>query len=55
MRANQRGLGSHVANAGYMVRPGYAGQGIGTQLAEHSAVRHRTKGLVGLHIMHRFL
>lgn len=96
MRANQRGLGAHVANAGYMVRPGYAGQGIGTLLAEHSfgaaraagfeamqfnavvstneravalwqrlgftivgtvprAFRHRTKGLVDLHIMHRFL
>ncbi len=96
LRANQRGLGSHVANAGYMVRPGYAGRGIGTLLGEHSfasarsagfeamqfnavvstnvraialwqrlgftiigtvprAYRHRTLGLVDLHIMHRFL
>ncbi len=36
MRANQPGLGSHVANAGYMVRPDCAGRGVGTQLAEHS-------------------
>jgi ribosomal protein S18 acetylase RimI-like enzyme len=44
MRANQRGLGSHVANAGYMVRPGHAGRGIGTLLAEHSLVAARAAG-----------
>jgi L-amino acid N-acyltransferase YncA len=96
LKANHRGLGSHVANAGYMVRPGLDGRGIGFQLAEHSlaearaagfhamqfnavvstnhraialwqrlgfsivgtvpqAFRHPERGLVDLHIMHRFL
>jgi L-amino acid N-acyltransferase YncA len=96
VKANHRGLGSHVANAGYMVRPGLDGRGIGFQLAQHSlaearaagfqamqfnavvstnhraialwqrlgfsivgtvpqAFRHPERGLVDLHIMHRFL
>jgi GNAT superfamily N-acetyltransferase len=44
LRANQRGLGSHVANAGYMVRPEYAGRGIGALLAAHSFEAARTAG-----------
>ena len=36
MRANQRGRGAHVANAGYMVSPDCAGQGIGAAMGEHS-------------------
>ena len=36
IKANQPGLGSHVANAGYMVSPKYHGQGIGFTLAKHS-------------------
>ena len=44
LRANQRGLGSHVANAGYMVRPKYSGRGIGALLAEHSFVTARASG-----------
>lgn len=44
LRPNQRGLGSHVANVGYMVRPGHAGQGIGTLLGEHSFVAARAAG-----------
>ena len=36
LRANQRGLGSHVSNVGYMVRPGLGGRGIGWQLGQHS-------------------
>ena len=44
LRANQRGLGSHVANAGYMVRPEYSGRGIGTLLAEHSFAAARAAG-----------
>lgn len=33
--ANQRDLGSHVANASFMVAPGQQGQGIGTLLGSH--------------------
>lgn len=36
LKANQRGLGAHVANAGYMVRAGHSGRGVGTALGEHS-------------------
>jgi GNAT superfamily N-acetyltransferase len=44
LKANQRGLGSHVANAGFMVRPGLDGRGIGFQLGEHSLVQARAAG-----------
>ncbi|MBU6367911.1 MAG: GNAT family N-acetyltransferase [Gemmatimonadetes bacterium] len=44
LKANHRGLGSHVANAGYMVRPGLDGRGIGFQLAEHSLAEARAAG-----------
>ena len=43
-KANQRGLGSHVANAGYMVRPGFDGRGIGFRLGEHSLAQARAAG-----------
>lgn len=36
LKANQPGLGSHVANAGYMVHPQWQGQGIGAQMVQHS-------------------
>src|SRR6266496_3004253 len=35
LRANQPGLGSHVANAGFMVSPSARGRGIGRAMAEH--------------------
>jgi len=44
IRANQRGLGAHVANAGYMVHPNHAGRGIGQALCEHSLATARTAG-----------
>ena len=44
MRANQQGLGDHVANAGYMVRPGDAGRGVGAALCEHSLGEARAAG-----------
>lgn len=44
MRANQHGLGSHVANAGYMIRPGYFGRGLGYALGAHSLDVARAKG-----------
>jgi len=36
MRRNQPGLGSHVVNAGYMVKPEEQGRGIGRAMCEHS-------------------
>jgi ribosomal protein S18 acetylase RimI-like enzyme len=35
MKANQPGLGSHVANAGFMVAPSAQGRGIGRAMGEH--------------------
>ena len=35
LKANQPGLGSHVANAGFMVAPCAQGRGIGRVMAEH--------------------
>lgn len=44
IRPNQPGLGAHVANAGYMVRPDAFGGGIGTAMGEHSLVEARAAG-----------
>ena len=44
VRANQPGLGDHVANAGYMVRPGYDGRGIGAAMCAHSLDEARAAG-----------
>lgn len=35
LKANQPGLGAHVANAGFMVAPSVQGRGIGRSMAEH--------------------
>ena len=44
LRPNQPGLGAHVANAGYMVRPGAFGGGVGTAMGEHSLAEARAAG-----------
>ncbi|HEV2839801.1 MAG TPA: GNAT family N-acetyltransferase [Chthoniobacterales bacterium] len=36
VKANQPGLGGHVANAGFMVAASASGQGVGRALAEHA-------------------
>ncbi len=36
IKDNQAGLGSHVANAGYVLSPNYQGQGVGLEIATHS-------------------
>jgi ribosomal protein S18 acetylase RimI-like enzyme len=36
LKANQPGLGDHVANCGYVVAPEAAGRGIATMMCEHS-------------------
>lgn len=44
LRANQPGLGAHVANAGFMVRPGGFGRGVGTAMGEHALEEARRAG-----------
>jgi GNAT superfamily N-acetyltransferase len=48
LRANQPGLGAHVANAGFMVRPGAFGRGIGTAMGEHALAEARTAGFTAM-------
>ena len=48
LRANQQGLGSHVANGSYMVRPGQFGRGIGAALGEHSLAEARAAGFLAM-------
>lgn len=44
LKANQPGLGSHVANAGYMVSNGARGKGVGGAMCEHSLEAARKMG-----------
>jgi ribosomal protein S18 acetylase RimI-like enzyme len=48
LRANQPGLGNHVANAGYMVTPQARGRGIAGVMCEHSLVRAREAGFTAM-------
>src|SRR3981189_3330539 len=41
LKPNQPGLGSHVANCGYMVAPVARGRGVGGTLCEHSLATAR--------------
>lgn len=44
LRANQPGLGSHVANTGYMVGVDGRGKGVGKAMCEHSMEEARKAG-----------
>ena len=44
IKDNQPGLGSHVANAGYMVHPERRGLSIGRKMAEHSLIEAEKAG-----------
>ena len=44
LKANQPDLGSHIANAGYMVAPKAKGKGIGRKMAEFSLAEARKLG-----------
>lgn len=48
LKPNQPGLGSHVANAGYMVAPGEAGRGVGRAMCEHSLEEARRAGFLAM-------
>jgi L-amino acid N-acyltransferase YncA len=48
LRPNQPGLGSHVANAGYMVKDGQHGRGIATAMCEHSLAEARRAGYLAM-------
>jgi L-amino acid N-acyltransferase YncA len=44
LKKNQPGLGSHVANAGFMVAPHSAGRGVGRAMGEHALAEARARG-----------
>ncbi|PYL98637.1 MAG: GNAT family N-acetyltransferase, partial [Verrucomicrobia bacterium] len=44
LKTNQPGLGSHVANAGFMVSPSARGRGIGRAMGEHCLHEARCLG-----------
>jgi L-amino acid N-acyltransferase YncA len=48
LKPNQPGLGSHVANAGYMVRPGEGGHGVGRAMCQHSLEEARRAGFLAM-------
>ena len=48
IRPNQPGRGNHVANAGYMVAPGYRGRGLARALCEHSLEAARGRGFTAM-------
>ena len=47
-RPNQKGLGSHIANGGYVVSLNARGKGIGRKLGEHSVERAKQQGYRGI-------
>jgi len=48
LRANQPGLGSHVANAGYVVSSTARNRGIAGQLCEHSQAEAKSRGFLAM-------
>lgn len=48
VKPNQIDLGSHIANASYMVHPMAQGKGIGKQMGEHSLNLARELGFIGM-------
>lgn len=48
LQANQPGLGSHVANAAYMVHPDARRRGIGERLCRHSLTTARAHGYLAM-------
>jgi GNAT superfamily N-acetyltransferase len=48
VRPNQPGRGNHVANAVYMVAPGFRGHGLSVKMCEHSLEVARTLGFAAM-------
>jgi GNAT superfamily N-acetyltransferase len=48
LKPNQPGLGSHVANAGYMVAPAFRGRGLAGVMCRHSLELARTLGFLAM-------
>jgi ribosomal protein S18 acetylase RimI-like enzyme len=48
IKPNQVGLGSHIANCGYMVHPDARGKGIGRELCDHSIFMAHKLGYKGI-------
>jgi len=48
IKANQPGLGSHIANAAYMVSPDAGGNGVGRRMAEFSLKEARRLGFTAM-------
>jgi len=48
LKANQPGLGAHIANAAYMVSPDAHGKGIGRQIADWSLDEARRLGFTAM-------
>lgn len=48
LKPNQPGLGSHVANAGYMVSAFASGKGVGRAMCEHSLAEARGAGYTAM-------
>lgn len=48
IKPNQIGLGSHIANCGYMVSTSARGKGIGNRMCEHSIDFARKSGYIGI-------
>ncbi|MBM7770005.1 GNAT superfamily N-acetyltransferase [Actinokineospora baliensis] len=48
LKPNQPGLGDHIANAGFMVDPSRAGEGIGRRLATEVLAHARAAGYTGM-------
>jgi len=48
VRPNQPPLGAHICNCGYVVDPKFRGQGIATQMCQHSQDYAREQGYRGM-------
>lgn len=48
IKPNQPGLGSHVANAAFMVRPGGEGRGVGRAMGEHALREAKAAGYLAM-------
>ena len=48
LKPNQPGLGSHVCNAAFMVRPGHTGRGVGRAMGLHALAEAKEAGYLAM-------